>query len=92
MIKNGYQKERSGDLLFTLKPNWIIWGRKTGTTHGMPYEYDTHVPLIFYGKKIKHGDSQADIKITDIAPTVCKMLDISITSGCTGKVTEELVH
>ena len=41
---------KSGDIIFKLKENVISYGNK-GTTHGSGYAYDTHVPLIFFGKK-----------------------------------------
>lgn len=91
MLQNGFYPPRNGDILFVLKPNWIIWHTKTGTTHGAPYEYDTHVPLIFYGWKIKNSKSGTGVKITDIAPTVSKLLGMDLPNGCTGKAIEELI-
>lgn len=91
MMQNGFHPERNGDIMFVLKPNWIIWYSKKGTTHGTPYEYDTHVPLIFYGWKIKNGKSDADVNIIDIAPSVSKLLGIDLPNGCTGKPIEELI-
>jgi predicted AlkP superfamily pyrophosphatase or phosphodiesterase len=91
MIKNGYNKDRSGDVLFTLKQNWIIWSRKTGTTHGMPYEYDTHVPLIFYGWKIKKGNTETSVHPIDISPTISSLLGIGLPDGASGKPIEELI-
>jgi len=58
---------------------------KTGTTHGAPYSYDTHVPLIFYGWKIPKGSSSDPVTITDIAPTIAELLNIEFPSGNTGK-------
>ncbi|MGL4597585.1 MAG: alkaline phosphatase family protein, partial [Bacteroidia bacterium] len=59
--------------------------RKTGTTHGAPWSYDTHVPLLWYGWKVQHGSTDANINIPDIAPTLCLMLNIQYPSGCTGQ-------
>jgi arylsulfatase A-like enzyme len=73
-----------------LEPNWYSATRVQGTTHGSPYKYDTHVPIIFYGKGIKKGNSVKYHPITDIAPTLSMMLDIKIPSGCTGQPIEEL--
>ena len=86
MIQNGFRNERDADIVFVLKPNWLVWSNKKGTSHGTPYEYDTHVPLIFYGWKIKNSKSNAVVKITDIAPTVSKLLGIEKPEGATGKV------
>jgi bisphosphoglycerate-independent phosphoglycerate mutase (AlkP superfamily) len=75
---------------FLLKPGFIDWSRKTGTTHGSPYTYDTHVPLIFSGWKIKHGTSARSVNITDIAPTLSILMGCEFPNGCTGKPLEEL--
>lgn len=90
-LQNGFYPSRNGDILFTVKPNWIIWHTKTGTTHGTPYEYDTHVPLIFYGTGVKPGKQDVQVKITDIAPTVSALLGMEPPKGATGKAIRELI-
>lgn len=47
-VLNGYNAERSGDLVLIYKPYTISWAA-TGTTHGSPYSYDTHIPVLFRG-------------------------------------------
>ncbi|HKR06204.1 MAG TPA: alkaline phosphatase family protein [Bacteroidia bacterium] len=89
MIQNGFHASRNAEIVFVLKPNWLTWYNKKGTSHGTPYEYDTHVPLIFYGWKIKNEKSDTDVKITDIAPTVSKLLGIEL-SNSTGTPIKEL--
>lgn len=83
LVQNGYNPKRSGDVIINLEPGWMEHG-KTGTTHGSPYNYDTHVPLIWYGWDIKHGNSHEKISTTDIAPTISSLLNISLPSGCNG--------
>lgn len=85
LIQNGYSEKRSGDVLINLEPSWIEYG-KTGTTHGSAYNYDTHVPLLWYGWNIKNGNSAEAVNITDIAPTLAQFLNIQNPSGCTGKM------
>ncbi len=85
LIQNGYNVLRSGDIIFKLKENVISYGNK-GTTHGSGYAYDTHVPLIFFGKKIVQGESNVKTKITDIAPTIAKLLGLNQMSDSTGEV------
>jgi bisphosphoglycerate-independent phosphoglycerate mutase (AlkP superfamily) len=48
-----------------------------GTTHGAGYNYDTHVPVVFYGWGINKGETYDYITITQIAPTVCELLKIN---------------
>lgn len=90
-IQNGYNDKRSADVLIELKPGWIDWYTKTGTTHGSAYSYDTHVPLIFFGSRISHGTSNASVAITDIAPTLAAILNIENPSGVTGKQLMEIL-
>lgn len=81
---NGYFKGRSGEMFIILKPGWIVDQNK-GTTHGSGYSYDTHVPLIFMGKGVKHGSSNQWVNIQDIAPTISTLINISFPNGTTGK-------
>lgn len=84
-IKNGYNPRRSGDISFVLNPSWFSGG-KTGTTHGSLYRYDTHVPLLFYGWKVKKGETTTRTNISDIAPTVADLLNILEPNGSVGGV------
>lgn len=85
-LYNGISPIRSGDLALVLQPNWFEGEYTThgGTTHGSGYSYDTHVPLLWMGWKIKHGSSALPVDITDIAPTVCDLLHISFTNASVG--------
>ncbi|PWJ44464.1 alkaline phosphatase PafA [Sediminitomix flava] len=56
--------------------------RDKGTTHGSPFVYDTHVPIIFYGWNVKHGETHEYHTITEVAPTVASWLDMSYPSAC----------
>lgn len=84
LIKNGFNHKRSGDLIYVLDPAFISYSR-TGSTHGSSYMYDTHVPILFYGKGVKSGSSSRRSEIVDIAPTIAVMLAISFPSGATGE-------
>jgi predicted AlkP superfamily pyrophosphatase or phosphodiesterase len=84
VLQNGYNQKRSGDVLLVLKPGFISYG-KTGSTHGSPQIYDTHAPLLFFGKGIKKGSTVERTEIPDIAPTISALLGISFPSGSTGR-------
>jgi arylsulfatase A-like enzyme len=77
-VMKGFNGERSGDIVFVLKPYLISGSGKpgVGTTHGSAYSYDTHVPVIFYGSAFKPGRYADAFNITDIAPTLCAALGI----------------
>ncbi|MDQ3110134.1 MAG: alkaline phosphatase family protein [Bacteroidota bacterium] len=85
-VQNGFNFRRSGDVCVVLEPGWFgDWSGKAGTTHGSAWNYDTHVPLYWWGWKIKPGSSEVNQDITDIAPTLCMMLNIQFPDGCTGQ-------
>ena len=83
ILQNGYNQKRSGDVLVVLKPGTISYG-KTGSTHGSPQIYDTHVPLLFFGKGVKRGSTVERTEIDDIAPTISALLGIAFPNGATG--------
>lgn len=92
ILQNGYSQERSGDVLMVLNSGYIGSGPNSkGSTHGSPYPYDTHVPLLFYGKGIKKGETFEKTTIPDIAPTIAALLGISFPSGTTGQPISEVL-
>jgi predicted AlkP superfamily pyrophosphatase or phosphodiesterase len=83
-IAMGFDSKRCGDLFVNFYHGYVEY-HNTGTTHGSPYDYDTHVPLLFYGAGIKKGEDWNHYSITDIAPTVSALLNIPFPGGVTGK-------
>jgi predicted AlkP superfamily pyrophosphatase or phosphodiesterase len=90
MVARGYHTKRSGDLAFTLESNWFS-GHAQGSTHGSAYKYDTHVPILFFGKGINTGVSDVYHPITDIAPTLSILMKIKFPSGCSGQPVTEAI-
>jgi predicted AlkP superfamily pyrophosphatase or phosphodiesterase len=81
----GYFKGRSGDIQLVLKPGMLERSSRKGTNHTSPYSYDTHVPCLWLGWKIKSGETTHNIDIQDIAPTLSSLLHIMEPNGSTGK-------
>ena len=94
-VINGYNPQRSGDIQIIFRsdltedytsldklrdPSYIY----KGTTHGLWNPDDTHIPLIFFGWNVPHGWDNRTHSITDIATTVCALLNIQQPSGCVG--------
>lgn len=84
MIINGYNRQRSGALKIIYKSGWLSSHYKTGTTHGSWNMYDTHIPLVFMGWKIPHGETNQTVHMTDISATLAALLHIQMPSGCIG--------
>lgn len=85
LLLNNYHAKRSGDLLFSLEPGYLNSDYPVGVTHGVAYEYDTHVPLLFFGWKIPAGSHNEPVYVHDIAPTVADWLRINAPNGCSGQ-------
>jgi predicted AlkP superfamily pyrophosphatase or phosphodiesterase len=91
MMANGFNRKRSGDIQFALQPGYIDGG-KTGTTHGLWYAYDAHIPLVWMGWGVNPGKSNRTMGMTDISPTIAAMLRIQMPSGNVGHVIEEVAR
>ncbi|GAA4777063.1 MULTISPECIES: alkaline phosphatase PafA [Flavobacterium] len=90
MLK-GYDPTQNGDLIILDKPGYIEY-YGTGTSHGTPYSYDTHVPCIFFGWDIKKGESHDKKEITQIAPTLAQKLKITFPNATEAKVMTEIFN
>jgi len=90
-IVNGFNPQRCGDLIFLTKSG-VVGGGNTGTGHGVFYNYDAHIPLLFYGKGIKKGQVNNLNYMTDIAPTITTLLGIQMPSGSIGKPILEVIQ
>ena len=90
-LQNSFNPKRSGDVIISLEPGWIEQG--TGVSNSNSgYNYDTHVPLIWYGWKIKRTRLNQQVDMRDIAPTISNFLDIPFPNGTTGNVIEGLTQ
>jgi predicted AlkP superfamily pyrophosphatase or phosphodiesterase len=76
-ILNGFNLQRSGDISFDLIQNYLVANSgEEGTSHESSYDYDTHIPLIFFGWHIKSGESNRECFVEDIAPTISNLIHI----------------
>ncbi len=84
LILNGFNPARSGDIAFELQPGYLYSSGGDATTHGAIYNYDTHVPLIFYGWHVPKQTVNKPVYIVDIAPTIADLLKIQEPGACVG--------
>ncbi|WP_136667123.1 alkaline phosphatase PafA [Flavobacterium sp. H122] len=89
-VSKGYDPIQNGELIIVDKPAYMQY-QGTGTSHGSPYSYDTHVPCLFYGWGIKKGESYDKKEITQIAPTLAQKLKITFPNGTDAKVMTEVL-
>ncbi|WP_037027187.1 alkaline phosphatase family protein [Psychromonas aquimarina] len=94
MVKNNYHQQRSGDVYLIFTPRSYINdmdGLTIASTHGSPWRYDTHVPVIFAGYDIKADRISREVTPYDIAPTLSNKLGITQPSGSIGQVLTEVI-
>ena len=83
---NSYFPGRSGDLFLLPNPYWLLDStplgkpRPYGTGHGVPYNYDQHVPVLLMGFGIQPGQYFQSITPADIAPTFAALCGITLAS------------
>jgi hypothetical protein len=87
-MMNGYFPRRGADLEVLPDPYWIF--ARQGTSHGVTFGYDTHVPVIFMGAGIRAGEYDGNIAPNDIAPTLATILRVETPSGSAGRVLQEM--
>ncbi len=84
MVRRSFNDIRGRDVQFVLKPYYLM--RATaGTTHGMPYDYDTHVPIVFFGRGVPHVVRTERVGVDDLAPTLAGLLGIPAPPQAMGK-------
>lgn len=93
-LANGFHPKYSGDVVLQLLPNWVEVGfvnSELVSSYGSAYDYDMHVPLIFFGVGIPSKDISEDVSIKDIAPTVGELLGVGRTDVCQGNMLDAIV-
>jgi hypothetical protein len=90
-MQNGYNQKRSGDVLIHLKAGWAENPDLNGE-FAAPYGHDHRVPLIWYGWKIGRNSVKRPVDLTDIAPTISTLLEISYPNSASGEPILEIIE
>jgi predicted AlkP superfamily pyrophosphatase or phosphodiesterase len=90
-VKRSFYPARSGDVYVLLQP-YCLPSKKidTGTTHGSPYDYDRHVPLLVYGPGIRGGVREEQTTPQSLASIFAKWLDVRRPKGAGFPIPETL--
>lgn len=75
-LRRSYMAGRSGDLTILMKPGWVLGA---GANHGTPHDYDSRVPVVFYGAGIKPGQYTGPATPVDIAPTLAHLVGLTLS-------------
>jgi len=88
-MQNSFHQKRSGDVIIALKPGWIQ-DVSYSADHNSAYSYDTHVPLVFYGWKIRKTQIGTPVNPADIVPSICNLMNIPHPSSVSGIPIDEI--
>jgi hypothetical protein len=82
--QRSFNRARSGDVFYQTVPYYF--SRATGSNHGSPYDYDTHVPLVWFGGMVKPGTHAERVGVEDLAPTLAQLLGLPAPARSQGRV------
>jgi len=91
-VLHGYNPARSGDVVVIPEAYKYLADGFIVATHGGPYTYDTHVPLIIMGGGLAPGRYLNAATPADIAPTLARILNIQAPSNSMGRVLSEALR
>lgn len=90
-----FSRTRSADVALTVKPFHIIGKQadaEEGSSHGSPYEYDTRVPLVFWGGGIPAGVHREPVDMRDLAPTLAELIGVGAPASSEGVARLEMAE
>lgn len=90
-VLHGFYPQRSGDVIIVTDPFKYFVEYTVTATHGSPYSYDTHVPMIIMGGGLKRGRYFQSASPADIAPTLAALLGVQTPSNSVGRVLVEAI-
>ena len=93
-ILANYNEDRSGDIYVVFNPQWFVGefdGKAVTGSHGQPWYYDSHVPVIWMGPGVKPGRIARHVETVDVAPTIAAYTGVKYPSGTRGKVMTEII-
>jgi len=93
-ILRNYNPSRSGDVYVVFEPNRFINdfdGTVVAASHGSPWRYDTHVPIVFTGPGVAAQRVSRPVETVDVALTLSLMLGAKPPSGAAGVALHEVL-
>jgi predicted AlkP superfamily pyrophosphatase or phosphodiesterase len=87
-VTQSVNPQRSGDVIVVLQPQWLAGAAPigTGTSHGTPFPYDTHVPLLVCGSGVTPGIYTQSVAPAQLAPSFAFLLGVARPSGADGAI------
>jgi hypothetical protein len=89
-VQKSFHPERSGDVMIVFKPYDLLTSRRTGTNHGTPHPYDTHVPLLIFGPGIKAAKRTDPVTPQAIAAILAHAIGVPAPAAAEAPVPDRL--
>jgi predicted AlkP superfamily pyrophosphatase or phosphodiesterase len=89
-----FHEDRSGDIYVVFEPHWFVAdfeGMQVAGSHGSPWAYDSHVPVIWMGPGVEAGRIGRRVETVDVAPTIAARLRVRQPTGTLGRVMTEVM-
>ena len=84
---------RSGDIYVVQDAYWFNFDKgPVAAMHGSAWNYDTHVPMIFVGGRIRSQIVYRPVQPADLAPTLAALLGMSPPASADGTILPEVFH
>lgn len=85
-MRKSWHPDVAAPLQIVVKPGWLFGSRPTGSSHGTPYAYDTHVPILAWGPAwVGRGEVAQKVEVVDIAPSLAKILRVRVPAQSQGQ-------
>lgn len=90
-LRNSTHKSSMGDVILTLMPGWMELDEEMRPV-GESNAITSFTPLAFFGWKIKPQVINTMYQVTDIAPTLSRILNIPVPNASIGKPVKEIME
>src|SRR5262249_25640469 len=84
-VRSSFHPGRSGDVFLVERYGYLLTKALTGTNHGTPHDYDTHVPLLLFGPGVAAGVYKD--AVTPLAAAVALARGLGIDAPADAKAT-----
>lgn len=91
LFRRSSYAQRGHHIKMRFKENYLVGHQANGTTHGSPYDYDQHVPILFFGGKVPAQKIDRKVATVDFAPTIARLIGITPKDKMDGEVLLEAV-
>lgn len=88
--RNSLPPDMQVALAVTFKPGYYVYTTRYAT-HGMPYELDMTIPVLFMGPGVKPGRYNTPIRSVDVAPTLAELAQVLPLEPLDGKVLTQVL-